>query len=538
MVELHYTPRRSGYELHLAVEDLTATVRRENSQCELENEGNIWLLANVALMTSVASYGDNELAQRRLRAPEKREAHAKAAIRCAREATAIAAMIANLGDRRMHAWCSGCFEQADHIEVRGSTKPRTRYLCENCGTPTVRCSVPRCQHHAVYKPTTRVNLGFCAPHSHAIPSFEKLTDRLGTLGDSTDWLHFESRNADRITKVTGGTIGAVAVVGPTIFFAAPALGAALGGSALGGGLTGAAATSHGLAMFGFGSLASGGLGMAGGTFVLTATGSALGGILGATTTSAYVGSDKSFKIEKVRTGTGPIVLVASGFLTDGKEGWGGWRKIVEERYPDATVYRVHWGAKELKSIGILAGQRLGKAGAKILVQNAAKKGAKAFDLGPVGAVLLAHDVVVNPWSLAKSRAAMTGAVIADLISRTDEGPYVLIGHSLGARAILTAAQALGTQTGAEPRIEAMHLLGAAVSTKGDWRSLSLAVSGTIWNYRSINDDVLGKVYAVAEVGRKAVGRNGFNSKWPNIKDVDVSRVVGSHGAYRDNVKLK
>ena len=75
---------------------------------------------------------------------------------------------------------------------------------------------------------------------------------------------------------------------------------------------------------------------------------------------------------------------------------------------------------------------------------------------------------------------MTGAALAALIERTTEGAYVLMGHSLGARAMVTAASALATQPG-PPRIESMHLLGAAVGCKGDWHHLEGAASGIMWN---------------------------------------------------------
>jgi hypothetical protein len=40
-------------------------------------------------------------------------------------------------------------------------------------------------------------------------------------------------------------------------------------------------------------------------------------------------------------------------------------------------------------------------------------------VGPLGAALVARDLATNPWSLARTRADMTGAVLADLIARTD-----------------------------------------------------------------------------------------------------------------------
>ena len=135
------------------------------------------------------------------------------------------------GDRTLAAWCSGCFSKTVHRHVRGSDRPKRTYLCQDCGTPTVDCGVLGCSHRAVIRPRARIRFSYCAEHRHAIPSFEKLDATIPSLNDYRDFLKHEVRNAERIAKVTGGTIGAAAVIAPLAFFAAPALGAALGSSA-------------------------------------------------------------------------------------------------------------------------------------------------------------------------------------------------------------------------------------------------------------------------------------------------------------------
>src|SRR5690606_27360720 len=134
-----------------------------------------------------------------------------------------------------------------------------------------------------------------------------------------------------------------------------------------------------------------------------------------------------------------------------------------------------------------------KAAVHALLEHGAKKGSTAFGLAGLGWVLAGHSIATNPWTVAKTRAGVTGAATAALIARSIEGPYVLMGHSLGARVMVTAAQALGTRPG-PPRVESMHLLGAAVDAKGDWRSLASAVTGTVWNYWSQRDSVLAWLY--------------------------------------------
>jgi pimeloyl-ACP methyl ester carboxylesterase len=500
--------------------------------------GSDELAGNLALVTRLSGYASNELAYRRLRSREKRTSHRRAAERDKQDAVAIGQMVVRLGDRSVSGWCSGCFELTNHRHVRGRERPRRKFLCVNCGTPTTRCAVPACGALAVVNPRSLHTVRYCAAHCHEIPSFGKLTERLDTLADSADWLKFESRNAKRITKVAGGTIGAAIVVAPMAFLAAPVVGAALGSSALGGGLTGAAATGHGLAMLGGGAVATGGLGVAGGTVVVTATGTALGGALGATTVAAYAGADKSFRIELVRAGTGTPVVFATGFLTEGVSSWNVWKRLIDSSFPESPVYRLHWGAKELDDLGVLVATGGAKAAARKLLVKRAKKGSKAFGALPsIGAVLVAADLASNPWTVAKIRAGMTGAALADLIARTDEGPFVLLGHSLGARVMVAAAQALGTRPG-PPKIASMHLLGAAVGRDGDWRTLSDAVSGTVWNYHSSNDQVLRWLYGLAERGQKAVGHAGIGSKFRGIKDRNVSRLVTSHSAYVNALALQ
>ena len=139
------------------------------------------------------------------------------------------------------------------------------------------------------------------------------------------------------------------MVVPAAILAAPAIGGALG--AYLGGYSGAAASSYGLAFLGGGSLATGGLGMAGGTAVVSVVGGGLGGVRGASVANAYLREDKSSHIEMLQGGQGVPVIVCNGFLSESGKGWGEWKKMVSGRYPDSPVYRVHWGAKELKDLG-------------------------------------------------------------------------------------------------------------------------------------------------------------------------------------------
>ena len=278
--------------------------------------------------------------------------------------------------------------------------------------------------------------------------------------------------------------------------------------------------------------------MAGGAAVVGVAGGALGCAVGASVTNAYVREDKSFHIEMLQGGQGTPVIVCNGFLSEGGMGWGEWRDLVTQRYPDSPVYRLHWGAKELKDLGLLAGLGALKTAAPSAIKQAAAAATKsgAASLGPLAPVLLAAELAKNPWHVAKSRANKTGVVLADLLARTETDSYVLVGHSLGARVMVVAAQALGTKLDA-PRIEAVHLTGAAIGAKSDWHTLTARVEDAIYNYHSANDNVLKYLYRVAEAGESPAGLIGFTPCPTRLKNIDVSDQIARHSDYFEDFRL-
>ena len=475
------------------------------------------------------------LAERRKAAQKRADAYAK-----------VAQWIADVADdvspyQPKNGWCSSCFFETEH---RKSNRPAGQlpvYVCQACGSPTLPCVAPKCDNMAVRERGAIRMPQYCAEHRHDISGFEKAHSRIGELHDYEDFLQYEKPNLNKTSKLVAVGVAGLTAGAPLALLAAPAIGGAIGSLGLFGGLSGAAATSHGLALLGGGSLAMGGLGVAGGTTVVTAVGAAVGGTLGASVSNAYLREDKSFRIELLRPGQGGVpVIVANGFLTEGDgERWGGWRAIVDSGYPDSPVYRVRWGAKELKDFGVLGGGLLAKASGAAATKGAAalatKAGAK-FLGRTVSPALVAGDLAKNPWHVAKNRADKTGVILGDLIARTDTESYVLIGHSLGARLMVVAAEALGTKPGG-PRIQSAHLLGTAIGAKSNWDALTAAVDKAVYGYHSANDNVLKFVYKTLQAGQPAAGCVGFSPVSTKLVNVDVSDSVKTHFDYQDNVQL-
>lgn len=304
------------------------------------------------------------------------------------------------------------------------------------------------------------------------------------------------------------------------------------------GLSGAAAHKAGLAALGFGSLASGGLGMAGGSLVVTAAGGLLGSAYGVKALNSYISEDDSFDIQCVRKGSGTPVLIARGFITEKKLDWCTEVKSVEAAYPDSPIYLVNWGSKEMLELVGFQAPGAGLAGGAVLkgmVKQASKKLAKKA--GPAGFALGTLDLVKNPWTVAVNRANKTALALAAIIPRSSLESVVLVGHSLDSRVMFNLATALAGAAGTENevRVEAVHLLGAAIGQDTRWDSAGEALSGVVHNYHSQNERVLGYLYPAAMGGRKAIGFESLDANF--AVNHDVSDAVKSHSAYYENVEL-
>lgn len=475
-----------------------------------------------------------ELVGRKARAALRKKADSHAQV-----ARKLLMLIDELGEKTHEGWCSNCFNKSIHRKVISVKLRSNTYLCEACGAPTDKCVAPRCSNLANRSLATLHVPGFCAEHSHDLPSFERANDQIERLEDIEDFLKYDKTNLARGTQLGLTAVLTAGAAFPLALAAAPAIGGVVGvlASQFGTGATlaGAAAVNHGLAILGFGTIAAGGLGMAGGTMVVSAVGAALGGGLGASVTNSYVRGDKSFKIELLREGTGAPVIIARGFTTEKSIDW--WQAVdfVEKTYPDSPVYLLNWGSKELADVALLLGKagagQAGKAAMAGFVKRVGKKA--AAKLNPVLPVAIAADVAKNPWHVARVRADKTGVILADILARYD-GEVTLVGHSLGGRVMATAAQAASTSW-KKSQIRDIRLAGAAIGTKFDWDAVGRTATGEVVNYFSNNDSVLKMLYKVAEFGSVAVGLEGTGSTASNVHDVDVSDKVPDHSAYWLNI---
>lgn len=306
------------------------------------------------------------------------------------------------------------------------------------------------------------------------------------------------------------------------------LGSASTGTAIAS-LSGAALTSASLAAIG-----------SGGVAFITAVGVALGGILGGVVSTRYVGEIKDFDVIKEQGGRGTAVIFVNGFLNQKNDDLIDWREGADDVFAGRPWYLVTWESKTLASLG----QLLCGCGGKVVIGKffieLAKRASKkaGSKLNPATYAAIMADIVGNDWHSAMTKAAMTGIVLADLMSRTPNKRYILVGHSLGCRVIYYALEALSTRTDS-PVVKDVILLGGAVGADDDpgWCRAADAVSGKIHNCHSSRDGVLKAAYKGANAFlSEPIGLRPVAFQSPKINNWDCSDFIDGHMAWKPKLE--
>jgi len=221
----------------------------------------------------------------------------------------------------------------------------------------------------------------------------------------------------------------------------------------------------------------------------------------ATRQGRKLSDDSLFELKLLKSGTGIPVILSKGFLSEHAASWGGFERMVTERYPDSPVYRVLWKAMRKSDIPHFIN---------------------------LPRVLVKYD----PWTEARKHAEAAGRALAAIIKQAAPQQFVLLGHSLGARVMAFAAKKLADVSEQHPLLETVHLTGAAISQDQNWHSLPKAVTGSIYNYYSSHDDILGYLYGATRLYlTNAVGLAGFIEKDPKIVNIDCSSFIMDHQDY-------
>lgn len=402
---------------------------------------------------------------------------------------------------------------------------------------------PKCNNMA--RSTGISSDSFCAIHSGTINSFEKLTARISDPTEFAGVLKYkDGLNWSKITKVGSTGIGGALVVTPLAVLAAPALGGLVGSALLG--YSGAVATSAGLAFIGGGSIAAGGFGMVGGTCVVSALGGLAGTAAGGFLANAYLGDIRDFRIDKIRDGKDPALILVDGFLTEKTGEEKRWISGLGSAYGDRAIYHVKWESKRLHDIGKMITTGAIQSSIEALIREAAKKATQAASqkILPLTIPFALMGVAKNPWIVAMIKAEKTGELLKEMIARCDDRSFILVGHSLGARVVYRALASFGTISDdmRRSRIVGAYLLGGAVGSEpaDAWSIAAKAVDEKIYSYYSANDMVLKTLYRVGTLFcSKAIGRQPIPTNLETsarIESIDVTREVSGHTRYHENLQ--
>ncbi len=443
------------------------------------------------------------------------------------------------------AYCSWCFHSAPHERVQRNRLGRDEYRCGRCHGRTYKCrwceNMARGRSDAaaetfVDRIRTDWNRELCAEHAGEIASFETVRTRVKDLADYRVILDRNRRDLVKLGKQAMFAAGSIAVFAPIAAQSAAAVATSMGARGLlGRAITGAAIKSLSGSALKNASLAAIGrrFGVKGGVTLLTTAGAALGGIEGVATANAYFGDIDGFDIRKLRHGSGEAILFIDGFLTQKEDRSTPWQSGTAIAYPENPLYSVTWESKRLADLGYLAGAGGSRSAVGFFVGRHATKGIADFS-APIPWATIVARLTRNPWHTAMSKAKTTGFLLAELIARTENpAGFTLMGHSLGARVVFYALEAL-SRTGREVVCDA-YLLGGAVGvgSPDSWRMAARSVRGTIYNFYSERDAVLRYLYrGVNAFLSQPAGLGPIDASESKIRNVNVTDLVAKHTEYK------
>ena len=413
-----------------------------------------------------------------------------------------------------HRYCSWCFDETTHVLADQSRLSRNTYICQTCQNQTLSCRVLGCTNMTKGPPNNSPDGFFagiaenwhdecCAEHDGTVASFQSLRTQLEDISQYRTILEGDTWNWSSGGKIAAGVVGGAVAAAPAAFLAAPGIASALGSWGLLGTastgtaistLSGAALTNASLAAIGGGAVATGGIGIAGGTILLAAAGGALGGVRGGVIANSYFSQIKDFDISSLSPGSENVVFV-NGFLQQGDQNFDDWRSGCSELHPETQAYGVTWESKTLLDLGTtLVGA--GRGPILKFMESVVRRSSRSAiqKVNPLNWADILLGLFDNPWHNAMAKAGMTGILLADILSRTGNKRYTLMGHSLGARVLFYTLTNLSMKPGSP--VDNVYLLGGAVDRLDteDWQKAASAVSGKIYNCYSKNDSVLKYLY--------------------------------------------
>ncbi|KAF5768969.1 putative alpha/Beta hydrolase [Helianthus annuus] len=331
----------------------------------------------------------------------------------------------------------------------------------------------------------------------------------------------------------GGIIGAAALTGGTLMaitggLAAPAI--AAGFSAL--------APTLGtiipvIGASGFAAVATAAGSVAGSVAVAASFGAAGAGLTG-TKMARRTGSVDEFEFKAIggnhNQGRLAVEILVSGFVFEEQDFFRPW----EGQTDNMERYVLQWESKHLIAVSTAIQDWLSST----LAMELMRRGAMMTVLSSFVAafawpatLLYLTDLIDSKWTIAVNRSDKAGKLLAEVFIKGLQGnrPVILVGFSLGARAIFKCLQYLA-EAGYDGIVERVVLLGTPVAIQGEnWGAVRKVVSGRFINAYSTNDWMLGVAFRASLLSQGLAGIQSVNV--PGIENVEVTELIDGHSSY-------
>lgn len=227
------------------------------------------------------------------------------------------------------------------------------------------------------------------------------------------------------------------------------------------------------------------------------------------------------EITMIRDGKEPSIIVINGFLSEKNSDISDWLEVVDQLYPSQKVLHLDWPSSNLKNMfGLYASSSLKKYIANILLKASSNR-----------LLSSACIAISKSWTDALKNTIDTGKWLSNYID-TQEGCFILMGHSLGARFTFHAITSLNRKNS----INSAYLFGGAVSNEIEWTKVYSKHSRIeITNCYSKNDYVLKFLYKIGTIfTHKPIGLTPIaNDSKSLIYNVDLSNIVSGHTDYKN-----
>ena len=226
-----------------------------------------------------------------------------------------------------------------------------------------------------------------------------------------------------------------------------------------------------------------------------------------------------------------IHIFVNGFRNDEKgNNFKDWENTSSELFSnDASLYGFDWPNGKMNSFSNI----LLKVGIKLLKVGIKSKGNIILGISSIVSV-------ISEWKQARDHAEEYSPKLAKFIKEEhDKNQNIkiyLYGHSLGARLIYFTLENLANSN---IEIEEVFFFGGAVHIDDISATDILRFTKNIYNFYSYNDDILGYIYKIAEIGEEPIGLyeikcKNSQEKIGNLYNISVNEFVAGHTEYIKN----